>query len=68
MTDAVKDYTVEDIEINNSENIINNKITNIEFPSRIEVPRVKEITIKRPVAEGKKRPKPLEKKEDKFVF
>ena len=68
VTDAVNLCTASNREINNSANSINNESINIEFPSRIEVPRVKEITIKRPVAEGKKRPKPLEKKEDKFVF
>ena len=58
MTDAAKTCPSESREINNSENVINNKITNIEFPSRIEAPKVKEIVISKPEAEGKKRPKP----------
>ena len=58
ITDAAKTCPSESREINNSENVINNKITNIEFPSRIEAPKVKEIVISKPEAEGKKRPKP----------
>ena len=58
MTDAVKTCPSESREINNSENVINNEITNIEFPSRIEAPKVREIVISKPEAEGKKRPKP----------
>lgn len=57
MTDAVKNIPTEDREINNSENVINNESINIDFPSRIEAPKVKEIVISTPEAEGKKRPK-----------
>ena len=58
VTDDVNLCTADNREINNSENVINNEITNIEFPSRIEVPKVREIVISKPEAEGKKRPKP----------
>ena len=64
MTDAVKICPSESREINNSEDVINNKTTNIEFPSRIEAPKVREIVISKPEAEGKKRPKPS----TEFVF
>ena len=64
VTDAVNLCTADNREINNSENDINNKITNIDFPSRIETPKVREIVISKPEAEGKKRPKPL----PEFVF
>ena len=64
VTDAVNLCTANNREINNSEKSINNEITNIEFPSRIEAPKVKEIVISQPKAEGKKRPKPS----PEFVF
>lgn len=59
----------EDIEINNMTDTpnnsgINNRID--ESAGVIQKPQVKEITISRPVAEGKNRPKPIEKAE--FVF
>ncbi len=57
MTNVVKNYPTEDREINNSKNGINNNDINIENPSPIQPPKVKEITIKRPIAEGKDRPK-----------
>lgn len=59
------------IEINNKENINNTEINNqIESPNvTIFYPKVKEVTISRPVAEGKNRPKPRElKKQDVFEF
>lgn len=68
MTVAVKTCPSESIEINNSENVINNKITNIEFPSRIEAPKVREIVIKTPKAEGKLRAQMNEPKHNTFVF
>ena len=54
------------IEINNKENINNQN----ESPSvTVFYPKVKEVTIPRPVAEGKNRPKPREqKKQDVFEF
>lgn len=48
VTDAVKLCPAENREINNSENSINNENTNIDFPSRIEAPKVKEIVIPSP--------------------
>ena len=68
VTDAVKSCTASNREINNSENSINNEITNIEFPSRIEVPKVKEIVIKSPKAEGRSKPPVQEKKPKTFEF
>ena len=53
----------EDTEINNRDNSTNNTETNIsenEETVIIQKPRVKEITIKPPTAEGRKRPKPME--------
>lgn len=61
---AAKTCPPENREINNSENSINNKDKNIDFSARIEQPKVKEIVIPTPKAEGKKRPKALEE----FVF
>ena len=58
VTDAVNLCTASNREINNKREIINNEITNIEFPSRIEAPKVREIVISKPEAEGKKRPNP----------
>ena len=50
------------IEINNKENINNTEINNQnESPSvTVFYPKVKEITIPRPVAEGRNRPKPVQ--------
>ena len=68
MTDAVKTCPSESREINNSENVINNEITNINFPFLAEAPKVKEIVIKVPEAEGKSRPSVKEKKPSSFEF
>lgn len=60
----------EDIEINNTD-IRNNGIINNNNPRNMEayIPKVRELTIKRPVAEGKGRPKPVQKQtEQEFVF
>ena len=64
VTDTVKSSPTEEIEINNSRNVINNENIDIENPSRIEAPKVKEIVIQAPKAEGKKRPEPA----SAFVF
>lgn len=56
VTDAVKNCTAEDIEINNRTDSTNKEQTNIEIFSRIEAPKVKEIVISIPKAEGKNRP------------
>ena len=59
----------EDIEINNNNSIDNSGINNANNPEvkeEICKPKVKEVVISRPVAEGKQRPKPLPKGE--FVF
>ena len=59
----------EDIEINNNNSIDNSEINNANNPEvkeEICKPKVKEVVISRPVAEGKQRPKPLPKGE--FVF
>ena len=58
----------EDIEINNKEidNISINNPNNPVVQETIRKPEVKEIVISRPVAEGKNRPKPIQKAE--FVF
>ena len=65
----VKECTVEDIEINNStETQINSDINN-NRQFTVEVPKVIEITIPPPKAEGRKRPPSLPKvKEEKFEF
>ena len=68
VTDAVKSSPAGDREINNTQNIINNDETNIGFPSRIEVPKVKEIIISIPKSEGKNRPQVQEKKHSMFEF
>lgn len=68
VTDAVNLCTASNREINNSANSINNESINIEFPSRIEVPKVKEIVIKSPKAEGRSRPPVQEKKPKTFEF
>ena len=58
----------ENIEINKIDNINNTGINNkmISEEGVIQKPQVKEIVISRPVAEGKNRPKPIQKEE--FVF
>ena len=59
----------EDIEINNNNPIDNSEINNANNPEvkdTIRKPEVKEIVISRPVAEGKQRPKPIQK--EAFVF
>ena len=56
VTDAAKNCTAEDREINNRTDITNKEEINIENPSRIEAPKVKEIVISRPKVEGKNRP------------
>ena len=55
-------------EINNREDIINNENKNIDSPSRIEAPKVKEIIIKSPKVECKSRPRVQEKKPSAFEF
>lgn len=66
---VVNNCPTEDLEINTSTKIINNKTTNIEKAVPIEVPKVKEIVITRPIAEGRNRTayNPTKKK-DTFVF
>ena len=59
-----------DIEINNTD-ILTNGVINNNNPEGMEIyiPKQKEIVIKRPVAEGKDRPKPVqEPKQEVFVF
>ena len=59
-----------DIEINNID-IPNNGVINNKNPEGMEIyiPKQKEIVIKRPVAEGKDRPKPVqEPKQEVFIF
>ena len=68
VTDAVKSCTPEDREINNRTDITNKEKINIENPSRIEAPKVKEIVISQPKAEGKLRPQIQQPKLDTFVF
>ena len=68
VTDAVNLCTENIREINNKREIINNDNINIEFPSRIEAPKVKEIVIKSPKAEGRNRPPAQEKKPSTFEF
>lgn len=60
----------EDIEINNTDIPTNRVINNSNTESsEIYIPKVKEITIKRPVAEGKDRPKSVqEQTKQGFVF
>jgi hypothetical protein len=66
---VVNNCPTENLEINTSTKSINNKTTNIEKTVPIEVPKVKEIVITRPIAEGRSRTEynPT-KKEDSFVF
>ena len=59
----------EDIEINNMTDTPNNQPINNKIDEEkpiIQAPRVKEIVIPRPIAEGRNRPKPIEK--EGFVF
>ena len=58
----------ENIEINKKDNINNTGINNnqISEDGVIQKPKVKEVVIPRPVAEGKNRPQPIQKGE--FVF
>ena len=57
-----------DIEINNTD-IPNNGAINNNNPAGIYVPKVREITIPRPKAEGKDRPKPAQEPQKmEFVF
>ena len=61
----------EDTEINNRDIETNNTETNIENEEAviIQKPRVREITIKPPTAEGRSRPKPITQvKQGKFEF
>ena len=60
----------EDIEINNTDITTNEVINNSNLESmEISIPKVKEIVIKRPVAEGRNRPKPVqEQAKQEFVF
>jgi hypothetical protein len=60
----------EDIEINNTDITTNGGINNSNLESmEISIPKVKEIVIKRPVAEGRDRPKPVqEQTQQEFVF
>ena len=60
----------ENIEINNTD-IPTNEVINNSNPDNIEIyiPKVKDVVIKRPVAEGKGRPKPVqEQTKQEFVF
>lgn len=60
----------ENIEINNTD-IPTNEVINNSNPENIEIyiPKVKEVVIKRPVAEGRERPKPVqEQAKQEFVF
>lgn len=60
----------EDIEINNTAITNNGVINNNNLESmEISIPKVKEIVIKRPVAEGRDRPKPMqEQTQQEFEF
>lgn len=60
----------EDIEINNRIDTPNNRIytSNTEVEGEIQKPKVREIHIPVPVAEGKRRPKPREQQKEGFVF
>ena len=68
MTEVAKNTPREDIEINNSDFLINKENTNIENPSQIVVPKVKEIVIPKPSVEGKNRPKTIQKTFHTFDF
>lgn len=67
---AEQDILAEDIEINNRTDTPNAERTNISVGKEgvIQQPQVKEIRIPVPVAEGTRRPKPIEKKKAEFVF
>ena len=68
-TDATKESPSENIEINNSTNTQINSDINKSESFTVEVPKVKEITIQRPKAEGKLRPNPYPfPKEGEFSF
>lgn len=76
-SDGPVDYSghtvlAEDIEINNKTDILNNGLINnsgSDIDENTYTPKVKEITISRPVAEGKNRPKYIEQPAQKgFVF
>ena len=59
----------EDIEINNIQDTTNGINNNNPVPEGIYIPKVIDITIPRPKAEGKERPKPTPKTEEReFVF
>ncbi len=60
----------EDIEINNTAITTNEDINNNNLESmEISIPKVKEIVIRRPVAEGRDRPKPVqEQTQQEFAF
>jgi hypothetical protein len=69
MTAAVQNQTAEDREINNSKNGINTESINIENPSQIYIPKVKEVVIPRPQATGRDRPQPItQPKKEIFEF
>lgn len=59
----------EDIEINNTAIPTNGVINNNSEAFEIYIPKVKEVVIKKPIAEGKERPKPIQKAvQEEFVF
>ena len=68
VTDDVNLCTADNREINNSVDTINNENKNIENPSRIEAPKVREIVISRPKVEGKYRPPAQEVTCNTFEF
>jgi hypothetical protein len=68
-TAAVQNQTAEDREINNREDGINTEAINIENPSQIYIPKVKEVVIPRPQATGRDRPQPItQPKKEIFEF
>ena len=60
----------EDIEINNTAMTTNGVINNNNSEAfEIYIPKVKEVVIKKPIAEGKERPKPIQNEvQEAFVF
>ncbi|MBR5279286.1 MAG: hypothetical protein IKU23_08555 [Clostridia bacterium] len=69
MTAVVQNQTAGDREINNREIGINTEAINIENPSQIYIPKVKEVVIPRPQATGRDRPQPItQPKKDIFEF
>ena len=69
VTAVVQNQTAGDREINNSENGINTEAINIENPSQIYIPKVKEVVIPRPQATGRDRPQPItQPKKEIFEF